>query len=224
MSGNDPAPTTGQQAPDGQPAMATPPTGEGANPSAGAAAQPEPTNAGVPQEQVDAIAARARDEGRTRLLKELGFDDPKELKDALAAFRAAEDAKLGENERMTKELEKRDKLLSDAAKANLDLVKELVLVDLGLTKEQRAEVAARLQGETREELEEDAQKLAKLLALPGAAEPPATPPANIGAPTGPAGGNTGKSLEEQIREAEAVGDFATSIELKGRLSAQVQTP
>jgi len=70
-------------------------------------------------------------------------------------------------------------------------------------------LAGRLTGETREEIEADADSLlADLGTLPVETPPPGDGGART--PVSP------KDLDEQIREAEAAGDFRTSMSLKSQ--------
>lgn len=214
MSGpNDP--TQGQPTGDGQAPPATPTPAEGAAPAAtpgdGGTSSPTPTAPAVSfsQTDVDSIASKAREEARARTLKDLGFESIDAAKAAIKAAEEAEEAKLGDVEKLNKQLTKRDERIAELEAMLLDRTKEDVLKAKGLD----PALKDRLRGTTLEELQADADVLAGLV--------PTTPaPTSVGAPTAPAAGNTAGSLEEQIAEAEKAHDWPLAMRLKTQLAQQ----
>jgi hypothetical protein len=158
-----------QQPPAAAPAAAAPPA------PAAAAAPPAPQPGGDP-DWLPGRLARAEESARRSLLAEFGVSDSAAIKTALAAAKAADDAKKTETERLTgriSELEPR----AQRAETLETIVKERAAAEMAsLNDAQRAAVAA-IAGE------DHAQQLKTITALRpswGGAPPPA--PA---APTGP---------------------------------------
>lgn len=106
-------------------------------------------------------------------------------------------AKLAEYERQLLEKER------EAAEARLEATKLRILDEMGLPKSW----ASRIFGTTEEEIRQDAEELKKLLGINK----------TIGTGTNPSGGgNVPKDIDTLIAEAEARGDWATAIYLKGK--------
>lgn len=138
---------------------------------------------------------------------------------AEARIKEFEDAQKSEEEKREEALEQARKLAeAEAARANeleVKLLRNVVAAEKNLT----PNLAARLRGESREEIEADADALLEDLGT----LPVETPPPGEGGARTPV---EPKDLDEQIREAEAAGDYRKSMSLKNQkllIAAQAQT-
>jgi len=78
----------------------------------------------IPQSEVNALMARTRQEARERLLKELGFEKPEDLKARLDAARNIEDATKTEQQKTAERLAALEKEKAGLAEQNARLQRE----------------------------------------------------------------------------------------------------
>jgi hypothetical protein len=135
----------------------------------------------------------------------------KELREAQAALKAREDAE-------KTEAEKEAEAKAESAKEIATLRRERAALKAGLPEE----LAARLVGDTPEELAEDADRL-KALLTPPESEPVDPPKGWPNAPQGPRGNPKPPGIAQQIADAEAAGNYDEAMRLRMAQVAQ-QTP
>lgn len=153
-----------------------------------------------PPVDLKAVRAKAADEARAKFLKDLGVENPEDIKAALDALKDAEAKKLSDQERLTKSLssesskrEKAEKAAAEAAAKAEALETENALLRAGVIPEE-ADVAgvlfARAKAEAGDDFDAKAwlkdlrEKKPYLFSKTAAPGEPAKPPANTapGAP------------------------------------------
>lgn len=187
------------------PVVETPPEGE-QTPAADAVETP--INA---ETAVEDIAAQAKNPDAVSNAIKAERDKAKAEREARLAAEARvkefEDAQKSEDEKREEALQAA-KQEAEAHKARVhELEVRQLRTEVAAEKSLPPKLAARLTGETREEIEADAVSLLEDLGT----LPVETPPPGDGGARTPV---TPKDLNEQIREAEAAGDYRKSMDLK----------
>lgn len=189
------------------PVVETPPVGEQA-PAAEVVVE-APINA---EPEVAEIAAQAKNPDAVSNAIKAERDKAKAERDARLAAEAKvkeyEDAQKSEEEKRQEALEA-ERSRAEAAEARAKELehKELqreVAVAHGIP----LNAAHRLVGDTKEELEADAEQFKSQVSAPAETPPPGDGGARTPVPP--------KDLDDQIREAEAAGDYRTSMSLKSQ--------
>ena len=183
----------------------TPPEGE-QTPAADAVETP--INA---ESAVEDIAAQAKNPDAVSNAIKAERDKAKAEREARLAAEARvkefEDAQKSEDEKREEALQAA-KQEAEAHKARVhELEVKQLRTEVAAEKSLPPKLAARLTGETREEIEADAVSLLEDLGT----LPVETPPPGDGGARTPV---TPKDLNEQIREAEAAGDYVKAMDLK----------
>lgn len=155
------------------------------DPAAPAATPPEPAPAGdggqprtFTQDEVNRLMGRTRDEGRSEVLKKLGLDSLDTAVAVIEEHKQLKQATLSETERVNAALEVANRQIQELtdAKAALELqskagsiaaIKSKVATELNIPEA----LAARLSGETEEEIRVDAQALLAAVGKPGPSAP-----------------------------------------------------
>ena len=182
----------------------TPPEGE--TPAAETPAE-TPINTPTPEE----IAAQAdKPDAVSNAIKaerEAAKKAKAERDEALARIKEFEDAQKSEEEKREEALKESQTEAENLRSQIKSLEVKQLRSDVAAAKKLPPKLASRLTGETIEEIEADADALLEDLGtLPGE-----TPPPGDGGARTPV---TPKDLNEQIREAEAAGDYRKSMDLK----------
>jgi hypothetical protein len=167
---------------------------------------PPPSPAPVPQytqDDLERIAAKEKDQGKRAgarqaledLAKELGFTNPDDVKEFVAAARKAQQDAMTEEERRRQELEQREQALAEREAAAIarerSAQRRSVLVGLGATGDDLEDAAALLRVDddaddqtVREAAEALKQRRPELFGTKPAPQPSTLPPAPGGAPAG----------------------------------------
>lgn len=180
----------------------TPPEGE-QTPEPPINAEPTAEEIAAQAEKPDAVSNAIKAE------REAAKKARQELADAQARIKEFEDAQKSEDERREEALEEARKAAEAADSRANELEVKLLRNEVASEKNLTPKLAARLRGETREEIEADADTLLEDLGT----LPVATPPPGDGGARTPV---EPKDLDEQIREAEAAGDYRKSMSLKNQ--------
>lgn len=154
------------------------------------------------QEELERILAERLKREREK------YKDYDELKKAAEELKKLKEAQMSETEKLQAKLADYERQLLEKElalqEAQLESLKLKILDEMGLPKAW----ASRIFGTTEEEIRQDAEELKKLLGTAGKTVGSGTNP--------PGGGNVPKDIDAQIAEAEAKGDWATAIFLKGK--------
>jgi hypothetical protein len=192
---------------------ATPPAPAPVNPTPAPSTPPAPAaDQTFTQKQVNAIAAKEKNDARAAFLTELGVGSIDEAKSVLAAQREAEDAAKSEAERL------RDQAARDAATAQAAMAEAARLVleanivtaltHAGITDpDQRTELVPLVAAKVSDDIDAGAavelvkQRLPQLFQAPASATPPPSGDVRGGIPPTPTG--TGGAWERGVAMAKA---------------------
>ncbi|SMB97790.1 protein of unknown function [Thermanaeromonas toyohensis ToBE] len=180
--------------------------------------EPNPGDGGQGNDQGNPPAKTFTQEELERILAERlkrereKYKDYEDLKKAAEELKKLKEAQMSETEKLQAKLaeleRERLELELQLQEARLESLKLKVLDEMGLPKAW----ASRIFGTTEEEIRQDAEELKKMLGAAGKTVGSGTNP--------PGGGNVPKDIDTQIAEAEAKGDWATAIYLKGKKFGQ----